>query len=99
MSDFSTHPPDLTLIYVEQGMLRAHVIRAKLEDAGIPVMFEYESAGPVFGITVDGLGQVRILVPTRYADEARRLLEEGPLPDEDAQDEEMEEDEQAEELL
>lgn len=70
------HYPELTTVCIEQGLLRAQVIKTKLEDAGIPVLLDYESVGPVIGITVDGLGKVRILVPTRYADEARLLIGE-----------------------
>ena len=76
MDDTQSRHPELTMVYIEQGLLRAQVIKAKLEEAGIPVLLEYESAGPIFGITVDGLGQVRILVPDRYADEARDLIDE-----------------------
>ena len=72
----SDHLPELTTVYVEQGLLRAQVIKAKLEDAGIPVLLEYESIGPVIGITVDGLGEVRIVVPSQYASLARMLIEE-----------------------
>ena len=72
----SDRPPELTTVYIEQGLLRAQVIKAKLEDAGIPVLLEYESIGPVIGITVDGLGKVRILVPSQYANLARALIEE-----------------------
>ena len=68
--------PELTIVYIEHGLLRAQVIKTKLEDAGIPVLLKYESIGPVMGITVDGLGEVRILVPSRYADAARAIIEE-----------------------
>ena len=74
-SEQSRHP-GLTTVYIAQGLLRAQVIKAKLEAAGIPVLLEYESVGPVIGITVDGLGEVHILVPTRYASDARTLIEE-----------------------
>jgi hypothetical protein len=76
MQDEQSRHPGLTEIRVTQGLLNAQVIRAKLELAGIPVLLDYESVGPVIGITVDGLGEVRILVPSRYADEARTLIEE-----------------------
>jgi hypothetical protein len=76
MDDTRSEQAGLTVIHVEQGLLRAHVIRTKLEDAGIPVLLKYESVGPIYGITVDGLGEVRILVPARYADEARALIED-----------------------
>ena len=68
--------PGLTVVHVAQGLLKAQVIKTKLEDAGIPVLLDYESVGPVIGITVDGLGEVRVLVPARCADEARTLIEE-----------------------
>lgn len=68
--------PELTIVYIEHGLLRAQVIKAKLEDAGIPVLLKYESVGPVMGITVDGIGEVRILVPSRYANAARALIDE-----------------------
>jgi hypothetical protein len=47
-----------------------------LEAAGIPVLLKYESAGLVFGITVDGLGKVEIMVPEALAEEAEYLLQE-----------------------
>lgn len=70
----------LTTVDVVLGLLRAHVIKAKLEEAGIPVLLDYESLGPVYGITVDGLGEVHVLVPTERADEARALIHDEPAP-------------------
>lgn len=64
----------LTVVRVEQGLTRAHVVKGYLEEHGIPVVLEYESAGPAIGITLDGLGEVRLLVPSRLARWARRLL-------------------------
>jgi len=68
------HRPGLATVCVTQGLLRAQVIKAKLELAGIPVLLDYESAGPVIGITVDGLGEVQILVPADRAAEAQALI-------------------------
>ncbi len=70
------HHPGLTTVCITQGLLKAHVIKARLELAGIPVLLDYESAGPIIGITVDGLGEVHILVPTGNIDEAQALLED-----------------------
>lgn len=67
---------ELTTICVVYGLLKAQVIRAKLEQEGIPVLLRYESIGPVIGITVDGIGEVRICVPAGHADEARALIKE-----------------------
>ena len=74
--DEQSRYPGLTVVHVVQGQLKAQVIKAKLEDAGIPVLLDYESVGRVIGIIADGLGEVRVLVPTGYADEARMLIEE-----------------------
>ena len=70
----SSRHPDFAVVHVSQGLTRAQVIKAKLESAGIPVFLDYESAGPAIGITVNGLGAVRILVPTSRSEEARALI-------------------------
>lgn len=73
---------NLTLVQVEYGLSRAQVIESYLESYGIPVALDYESAGPAIGVTIDGLGEVRILVPSRRARRARRLLmgRQRPVP-------------------
>jgi hypothetical protein len=68
---------ELTTIHIAQGLLQAHVIRAKLEEAGIPALLSYESVGPVIGITVDGVGEVRVRVPAEHAEAARELIATG----------------------
>ena len=76
--------PTLVCVRTCQGWDLAQIFKAKLEAAEIPVLLKYESAGLVFGLTVDGLGEVRIMVPESYAAAAEELLEEvdDPLPDE-----------------
>ncbi|HHH41195.1 MAG TPA: hypothetical protein ENK56_04240 [Chloroflexi bacterium] len=69
---------DLTCVYVAQGLTEAEVIKAKLEANEIPVLLQYESLGPVIGLTLDGLGEVRVMVPIRLATLAQELLEEAP---------------------
>ncbi len=64
----------LEVIYRAQGMLEAEAVKGRLETSGIPAAFDYESIGRTFGLTIDGLGEVRILVPTDRAAEARELL-------------------------
>ena len=65
---------DLIVVHIAQGELEANVIKSHLESEGIPVILQYESAGRVFGLTVDGLGEVRILVPQELAEEARQII-------------------------
>ncbi len=54
--------------------MKAQVIKGRLESEGIPVLLSYESAGLVYGITVDGLGEVKIMVPKHLAKEAKEIL-------------------------
>ena len=77
----------LVTVYTSQGMLPAQVIKGKLESANIPVMLKYESAGQIFGLTVDGLGQVQVQVPIEFAEEALALIDEdaGAVYDEESE--------------
>lgn len=74
--------PDLVCVRRCQGLLLAELYRSKLEAWGIPVLLSYESAGPVIGITLDGLGEVALMVPATFADEAVALLDDVHEPDE-----------------
>jgi hypothetical protein len=54
--------------------LEAQIIKGRLESEGIPVLLRYESAGLVYGITLDGLGEVKVMVPSNLAEEAKEIL-------------------------
>jgi hypothetical protein len=54
--------------------LEAEIIKGRLESEGIPVLLRYESAGLVYGITIDGLGEVKVMVPRDLAEEAKEIL-------------------------
>jgi hypothetical protein len=79
-----TDEPKLVSVRTCHGMDLAQIYKSKLEAAEIPVLLKYEAAGLVFGITVDGLGEVRVMVPEAFADEAVSLLQDvkDPYPDE-----------------
>ena len=66
---------DLVVLCTVEGELLANVMKAHLESEGIPALLKYESAGRVFGLTVNGLGEVRILVPRELEEEAKRIIE------------------------
>lgn len=72
----------LVTVYRAFGQLEAQVIKTKLESAGIPVLLKYESAGLVFGLTVNGLGEVQVQVPAQWEDSARKLLKEPGITEE-----------------
>jgi hypothetical protein len=69
---------ELVCIYTAQGWDLAQIYKSKLDAADIPALLKHEAAGLVFGITIDGLGAVDILVPAEFASEARKLLAESP---------------------
>ena len=61
-------------VYIAQGQLEANVIKSRLESEGIPAILQYESLGIVYGLTVDGLGQVKVMVPQTLEAQARQVL-------------------------
>ena len=63
----------LATVYTARYM-EAQIIKGRLESEGIPVLLSYESAGLVYGITIDGLGEVKVMVPKRLAEEAKEIL-------------------------
>ena len=54
--------------------LEAQIIKGRLESEGIPVLLSYESAGLIYGLTIDGLGEVKIMVPQHLVEEAKEIL-------------------------
>lgn len=66
----------LVEVYRAQGEPEAQLIKGLLECEGIPVLLKYESAGRVYGLTVDGMGEVKVMVWEKMADAAKRLIEE-----------------------
>jgi hypothetical protein len=79
----------LEVVYHAQGMLQAEAVKGRLETSGIPALLKYESVGPVLGITIDGLGEVRVLVPIDRAEDARELLRSPIEGEEDEVDPEL----------
>ncbi|MBN1933026.1 MAG: DUF2007 domain-containing protein [Anaerolineae bacterium] len=81
-SQHKTNKEKLVVVATVSGMLHAQVLRAQLEDAGILVLLDYESAGVVFGITAPGLklSEVRILVREQDIALARQILAAPPAP-------------------
>jgi len=65
----------LVTVYKACGQPEAEIVRGRLEIEGILALLKYESIGSVYGLTVDGLGQVEVQVPARFADRAREVIE------------------------
>jgi hypothetical protein len=64
----------LVTIYQAMGLPEAEIVKGRLEVEGILAILEYESIGSVYGLTINGLGQVRVQVPAKYADRAREII-------------------------
>lgn len=54
--------------------MEAQIIKGRLESEGIPTLLSYESASLVYGLTIDGLGEVKIMVPAHLVKEAKEIL-------------------------
>ena len=69
-------PVEEWVVIYKTDMLEASVIKGKFESEDIPVRLKYEAVGNICGITTDGLGEVKILVPESFADKAKQIIEE-----------------------
>jgi len=67
---------DLRELMAVEGSMEAEIVKSKLESFQIPVLLRFESAGHIFGITMNGLGKVKIMVPESFLSEARKILAE-----------------------
>ncbi len=65
----------LVRVYLSNGPLGAEVVKSKLESAGIPVLLRSE-AQSVFPMTIDGMGEVEVMVPKEHERAALDLLEQ-----------------------
>ena len=82
------------LVSVYSGnYLQAQIVKGRLESEGVPALVRYEGAGLVDGITVDGLGEARVMVPEDLAQEAQAIVadQEYGEPEDMTEDEPQEE--------
>ncbi len=56
------------------GRINAEPVIAALRANGIPARLLGEALGSVYGLTLDGLGEVAVVVPAPYAEAARELI-------------------------
>ncbi len=64
------------VVYTASGMAQAAIVQGRLEAEGIQAHLQYEAAGQIYAITIDGLGEVRVLVQEHEAGAARQVLEQ-----------------------
>lgn len=65
----------LVTVYRACGQPEAEIVRGRLEIEGILALLKYESIGSVYGLTVDGLGQVEVQVPAKFVKRAREIID------------------------
>ena len=78
------------LVSVYSGnYLQAQIVKGRLESEGVPALLRYEGAGLIYGITVDGLGEARVMVPENLVEQAETILadQEYEEPDDMTEDE------------
>ena len=54
----------------------AELVRGILESYGIPCRIRSSISHQVYPFTMDGLGEIRLEIPSEAAEEARRIIEE-----------------------
>ena len=64
----------LVEVYRAAGEIEAQVIKSLLESYGIPCLLQSQAAPSVHTFTVDGLGEVKVMVWEQEAETAKRLI-------------------------
>jgi hypothetical protein len=72
----SSQSDEIKLVRVPGGINAASIIAA-LRGRGIPVRSQGEAVGAIYGLTLDGLGEVSLYVPQEYLEAAREVLAAG----------------------
>lgn len=61
-------------VYRASGDMQAQVIKGLLESYGIPCLLSSNAAHSVHVLTMDGMGEVKVMVWESMADKAKRLI-------------------------
>ena len=61
-------------VYRASGEAEAQVIKGLLESNGIPCLLKSNAAPSVHMFTIDGMGEVKVMVWESVAEEARQLI-------------------------
>ena len=64
----------LVEVYRAVGEAEAQIIKGLLESNGIPCLLQSNAAPSVHVFTVDGMGEVKVMVRESTAEEAKRLI-------------------------
>jgi hypothetical protein len=72
----SSESNEVKLVRVPGG-ITAESIVAALHGSGIPARVQGEVVGSIYGLTLDGLGEVSIFVPEEFLEDAKSVLSAG----------------------
>jgi len=62
------------VVYIADGKLEAESVKILLESFEIPAFVNQESAGAVYGLSVGSLGEVEVVVPMKYIEDAKKII-------------------------
>lgn len=65
---------DMVEVYQARNEMEAQVIKSLLESYDIPCFFKSNAAPSVHMFTMDGMGEVRVMVLASMAEKARELI-------------------------
>jgi hypothetical protein len=74
------HANEVVLVRIPGG-INAEAIVTALRGRGIPARAHGEAIGAIYGLTLDGLGEVSIFVPEEHLEAARSILAAGESGD------------------
>ena len=61
-------------VYQARGEAEAQIIKGLLESYGVPCFLKSHAAPSVHTFTVNGMGEVKVMVRESMSEEARRLI-------------------------
>lgn len=70
------------VVYIANGILEAESIKILLESFEIPAFLNQESLGTTYGLSIGALGEVEVIVPMKFINQAKKVIsdmEEGKL--------------------
>ena len=65
---------EMVEVYRAAGEAEAQVIKGLLENYGIPCLLKSNAAPSVHVLTIDGMGEVKVMVWESMAEKARELI-------------------------
>lgn len=69
------HSSEWKVVVKLYGMLEAQALLGRLQAEGIPAQAWQEGAGKALGLTVGYLGEVRVVVPSEFYEEAKTIAD------------------------